>query len=60
MLFISDVQNFVPTKLCKTASIIHLFKIKGTLNPKNIKLNTKLLMGHTRDRLEGSHSDFQW
>ena len=37
MLFISDVQNYVPIKLCKTAGSIHLFKIKGTLKSKNIK-----------------------
>ena len=36
MLFISDVQNYVPIKLCKTAGSIHLFKIKGTLKPENI------------------------
>ena len=34
MLFISDAQNYVPIKLCKTAGSIHLFKIKGALNPK--------------------------
>ena len=39
MLFISDVQNYVPIKLCKTAGSIHLFKIKGTLKSRNIKLN---------------------
>ena len=39
MLFISDIQNYVPIKLCKTAGSIHLFKIKGTLKPGNIKLN---------------------
>ena len=43
MLFISDVQNYVPIKLCKTVGSIHLFKIKGTLNPKNIKLNKNYL-----------------
>ena len=26
MIFISDVQNYVPIKLCKTADSIHLFK----------------------------------
>ena len=31
MLFISDVQNYIPIKLCKTSGSIHLFKIKGTL-----------------------------
>ena len=29
MLFISDVQNYIPIKLCKTSGSIHLFKIKG-------------------------------
>ena len=52
MLFISDVQNYVPIKLCKSAGSIHLFKIKGTLKSRDVKLKQKLPMGHTRDRLE--------
>ena len=43
MLFISDVQNYVPIKLYKTADSIHLFKIKGTLKSENIKLNKNYL-----------------
>ena len=43
MLFISDVQNYVPIKLCKTAGSIHLFQIKGTLKPENLKLNVNYL-----------------
>ena len=43
MLFISDVQNYVPIKLCKTAGSIHLFKIKGTLKSRDIKLNKNFL-----------------
>ena len=39
MVFISDVQNYIPVKLCKTAGSIHLFKIIGTLKAENIKLN---------------------
>ena len=31
MLFISDIQYYVPVKLCKTASSIHLFKITGMI-----------------------------
>ena len=27
MIFISDVQNYVPIKLCKAAGSIHLFKL---------------------------------
>ena len=38
MLFISDVQNYIPFKLSKTAGSIHLFKIVGTLKAENIKL----------------------
>ena len=43
MMFISDVQNYVPIKLCKTAGSIHFIKIRGMLKPKNIKLNKKYL-----------------
>ena len=43
MLFISDVQNYVPIKLCKTAGSIHLFKIKGTLKSRDVKLNRNYL-----------------
>ena len=43
MLFISDIQKYVPIKLCKTAGSIHLFKIKGTLRSENIELNKNYL-----------------
>ena len=43
MLFISDVQNYILIKLCKTSGSIHLFKIKGTLKPRDIKLNRSYL-----------------
>ena len=39
MLFISDIQYYVPVKLCKTAGSIHLFKIKGTPTQNKVKLN---------------------
>ena len=39
MIFISDVQYYVPIKLCRTAGSIHLFKITGILNSENVKLN---------------------
>ena len=39
IIFISDVQYYVPIKLCKTARSIHLFKIIGMLKLENIKLN---------------------
>ena len=43
MIFISDVQNYAPIKLCKAASSIHLFKIIGMLKAENIKLNKNYL-----------------
>ena len=43
MLFISDVQNYVLIKLCKTSGSIHLFKIKGPLKSEDIKLNRNYL-----------------
>ena len=43
VLFISDVQNYIPIKLCKTSGSIHLFKIKGTLKSGDIKLNRNFL-----------------
>ena len=43
MLFISDVQNYLPIKLCKSAGSIHLIKIKGTLKSGDIKLNRNYL-----------------
>ena len=39
MIFISDVQYYVPIKLCKTTGSIHLFKITGMLKPENANLN---------------------
>ena len=39
IIFISDVQYYVPIRLCKTSGSIHLFKITGMLNSENIKLN---------------------
>ena len=43
MLFISDIKNYVPIKLCKTAGSIHLFKIKGTLKSRDVRLNRNYL-----------------
>ena len=39
MLFISDIQYYVPIKLCKTAGSIHLFNITGILMPDMVKIN---------------------
>ena len=39
MIFISDVQYYLPIKLCKTTGRIHLFKIIGMLKSENINLN---------------------
>ena len=43
ILFFSDVEHYVPVKLCKTAGSIHLFKIIGHLTPAQITLKSRLL-----------------
>ena len=43
MLFILDVQNYIPIKLSKTSGSIQQFKIKITLNSEDIKLNRNYL-----------------
>ena len=43
MVFFSDVNQYLPTKLCKTIGSIHLFKIFGHLTPDQITLERKLL-----------------
>ena len=37
MLFISDIQYYIPVKLCKTASSIHLFKITWKITTDKVK-----------------------
>ena len=39
ILSISDIQYYVPVKLCKTAGGIHLFKITGKITLDKVKLN---------------------
>ena len=39
MLFIPDIQYYIPVKLCKTAGSIHLFKITGKIMMEKVKLN---------------------
>ena len=38
LLFISKTHSNVPIKLCRVARSIHLFQIRGRLNPENVKL----------------------
>ena len=60
MIFMWDVQNYVPIKLCKTAGSIHLFKIRGMLNAKHIKLNKNYLWDTLEMDWKEVHNDFQW
>ena len=53
VLFVSDVQNYIPIKLCKTSGSIHLFRIQGTLKPGDIKLNRHCLWDMLEINLNG-------
>ena len=39
MFFISNLQYYVPVKLCRTAGSIYLFEITGRLTGDKVKLN---------------------
>ena len=43
VLFISDVQHYIPIRLCKTSGSLHLFKITGILTSEDIRLNKNYL-----------------
>ena len=38
LLFISNTHSYVPIRLCRVAGSIHLFRIRGRLNPENVKI----------------------
>ena len=38
LLFTSNTHLYVPINLCRVARSIHLFQIRGRLNPENVKL----------------------
>ena len=38
LLFVSNTHLYVPIKLCRVARSIHLFRIRGRLNPENVRL----------------------
>ena len=41
MLFISNAHSYVPIKLCRVARSMHLFRIRGRLNPEHVKIKKK-------------------
>ena len=38
LLFVSNTHSYIPIKLCRVAGSIHLYRIRGRLNPENVKL----------------------
>ena len=38
LLFISNTHSYIPIKLCGVARSIHLYKIRGRLNPEHVRL----------------------
>ena len=43
MLFFSDIKQYIPVKLCKSAGSIHLFQLYGQLNSDQIVLEKNCL-----------------
>ena len=44
VLVMSDVQHYIPIRLCKASRSVHLFKITGTLTSEDIRLNQNYLL----------------
>ena len=53
LLFVSNTHSYITIKLCRVARSIHLFRIRGRLNPDNVKLKRNWI----RDVLEIDWSD---
>ena len=43
MLFILDIESYIPIKLCKTSGSIHLFKLTGSVTKENITLRKNMI-----------------
>ena len=53
LLFISNTHSYAPIKLCRVARSIHLFRIRGRLNPEHVKIKKNWI----RDGLKIDWSD---
>ena len=51
VLFISDVQHYIPIKLCKTSGSLPLIQNHRHINIRRYKAKQKLLVGHFKDKL---------
>ena len=58
VIFISDVQYYVPIIFHKTAGSTYLFKITGIRKPENVKLNQNYIWDALEIDWEGSQHDF--
>ena len=60
MLFFSNVKQYIPVKLCKTAGSIHLFQIYGQLCLRPNYFREKIFVGCDQNRLGRGLCDFEW
>ena len=60
MLFFSDIKQYIPVKLWKTAGRIHLLQIYGPAHLKPNHFRKKLPMGCYQNRMGRSVFDFEW
>ena len=60
MLFISNMQSYVPINLCKIAGSIHLFRINWRLTPKNINFKKSSILDVLEIDWKEVKYDFKW
>ena len=58
MLFISNIQYYVPIKLCKTAEKHTFIQNYRHAKTRKYKIKMKLHLGYYTNRLEGDQHDF--
>ena len=58
VLFISDVQNYMPIKLCKTSGSLHLFKIKRCIKTRRYKAEPNYLWNTVEINWKGINLSF--
>ena len=44
LLFISNTYLYIPIKLCRVDRSIHLFRLRGRVNPENVKLKKNFVL----------------
>ena len=60
MIFLSNIQFYVPINLCKTSGSIHLFKLIESINRENVTLHRNSIWDINGNRLAICYGNIKW